>query len=409
MDVALRTGGLGKRYRRYPADQPRTIKEAALRGFRPTKKETFWAVRDVTLEIPAGRTVGVIGANGAGKSTLLRLLAGVEHPDEGSVEVNGRVGALLELGASFHPELTGRENVILAAVVAGLTRNQARARMDEIVEFAQLEEFIDSPLRTYSSGMQMRLAFSVASHVDPEILIVDEALSVGDISFQRRCIERLDRFRRDGVTIVFVSHDPGRVRQICDEVVWLRGGQVAAMGAPMEVAGLYVQSQADAAKRMTPQDAPIAFTPDGTVLEAHRNRFGSLRGTIESVRILTAWDEPCARIDTGSPVRLQIDYSTPSAGFISATIRRADEMICLDTVTTVPENDRHGRVILDVERLDLGGGEYVFDVGLYNQDWSETYDYHFGAYPFTVAGPSARAGLMAPPMQWRAHAEAVSR
>ena len=149
--------------------------------------------------------------------------------------MQGRIGALLELGASFHLELTGVENIMLSSVVAGLTRREARARLPDIVEFAQLEDFIGSPLRTYSTGMVMRLAFSIASHVEPDVLVVDEALSVGDLSFQQRCIERMYAFRAAGVTIMFVSHDPARIRELCDEVVWLRGGRVAAAGPPMEV------------------------------------------------------------------------------------------------------------------------------------------------------------------------------
>jgi lipopolysaccharide transport system ATP-binding protein len=342
----------------------------------------------------------------------LRLLAGVERPDEGTLGVDGRIGALLELGASFHPELTGLENIVLASVVAGLTRREARARVAEIVAFAQLEKFITSPLRTYSTGMVMRLAFSIASHVDPDVLIVDEALSVGDISFQQRCIERMYEFRRQGVTIVFVSHDPSRIRELCDEVVWLRGGTVAAHGPPMEVTARYVQSQAEAAKALTPHDVPIAYTPAGVALEVHRNRFGSLEATINAVHIRNAWGEPSSQFVTGSPVQVELDATIPEGAapaFVGATVRRADEMICLDTYTSVDAHPVEGRIRLDIERLDLAAGEYVLDVGLYSADWTRTYDYHFGAYPFTLTGRAAGAGMMAPPMSWRVDAGMMAR
>lgn len=409
---AITLHGVGKRYGRYSAARPQTLKETALRGFKTGRRERFWAVRDVSLDVEKGRTVGIIGANGAGKSTLLRLIAGVERPDEGTVAIGGRVGALLELGASFHPELTGLENIMLSSVVAGLTRREARARIPEIVGFAQLEEFIDAPLRTYSSGMAMRLAFSIASHVEPDVLIVDEALSVGDLSFQKRCIDRMYEFRGAGVTIVFVSHDPGRIRELCDEVVWLRGGHVAASGPPMEVTGRYVQSQAEAARHLTPEDVPDAYTPAGVKLVAHQNRFGSLEATIGAVHIRNTWNEPCSQITSGAGIRLEMEVDIPPnarPALASATVRRADDLICLDTYTEVPTQPESGRIGLDIERLDLAAGEYVFDVGLYSADWSRTYDYHFGAYPFSVTGPAAGAGMMAPPMSWRVDAGVVTR
>jgi len=183
MTTAVTLRSVGKHYGRAGADRPQTLKETTLRGFKTGRKERFWAVQDVSLDVTAGRTVGIIGPNGAGKSTLLRLIAGVERPDSGTVEVQGRIGALLELGASFHLELTGVENIMLSSVVAGLTRREARARLPDIVEFAQLEDFIDSPLRRLSTGMVMHMAFSMASHLEPDVLVVDYALSVGDLSF----------------------------------------------------------------------------------------------------------------------------------------------------------------------------------------------------------------------------------
>jgi lipopolysaccharide transport system ATP-binding protein len=225
------------------------------------------------------------------------------------------------------------------------------------------------------------------------------------LSFQQRCIDRMEEFRRAGVTIVLVSHDPGRVRELCDEVVWLRDGRVAAAGPPMEVTARYVQSQAEAARQLTPADAPDAFTPAGVLLRAHQNRFGSLEATIRSVHIRNALNEPATSIVSGGGVRLDIEVDLPPGAMpaiASATVRRADDLICLDTYTDVTEQPDGGRISLEIERLDVAAGQYVFDVGLYASDWARTYDYHFGAYPFSVTGGRpAGAGMMAPPLSWR--------
>lgn len=233
--------GLGKQFPRYHADRPRTLQEAVVSGLRrlgPT--ERFWALREVSFSLPPGRMVGLIGSNGAGKSTLLRLIGGIGKPDEGRVEINGRLGALLDLGAGFHPDLTGRENVFINGVISGLTRREVAERFDEIVAFAELEEFINSPLRTYSTGMQMRLGFAIAVHIEPEILLIDEVLAVGDLAFQSKCLNRIEQFKALGATIILVSHDMTSIRQLCDEVVWLRRGRIAAYGPTDDVVDKYI-------------------------------------------------------------------------------------------------------------------------------------------------------------------------
>ncbi|MEW6421922.1 MAG: ABC transporter ATP-binding protein, partial [Deinococcota bacterium] len=212
---------VSKRFRRYRRDRPRTLKEWVLSGLRTLEPdEVFWGLRDVSFEVEPGQMVGLIGHNGAGKSTLLRLIGGVGRPDSGSIRTRGRIGALLDLGAGFHPDLSGRENVFILGVIAGLTRREVARRFDAIVAFAELEAFIDQPLRTYSSGMEMRLAFAVAAHTDPNILLIDEVLAVGDLAFQRKCTERIRQFREDGCTIVIVTHDMTQARELCDRVLW---------------------------------------------------------------------------------------------------------------------------------------------------------------------------------------------
>ncbi len=210
------------------------------RTIRSLRSDRFTALRDVSFEIRRGETVGLIGPNGSGKSTMLALIAGVLRPDAGTIEVHGRVCPLLELGAGFHPELTGRENIVLNGVLSGLLRRELLARMADIIAFSELSNFIDQPIRTYSSGMLARLGFSVAVHLDPEVLLIDEILAVGDQRFRLKCRDRIGEFRRRGVTIVVVSHAMDEVRLLCDRVMWLQEGSVRAAGDADTVVGQYV-------------------------------------------------------------------------------------------------------------------------------------------------------------------------
>ena len=223
------------------SSRPRELKTALLHPFRqrPIESETYWALRGVTLEVGRGESLGVIGPNGSGKSTLLRIMAGITRPTRGSVSVEGRVSALLELGAGFHDQISGRDNAILNAVLLGLSLKEARERLDEVIAFAELEEFIDEPMRTYSYGMYLRLGFSVAVHVRPEILLVDEVLAVGDAEFQAKCFAHIEGLRRQGATIVIVSHELPAVERFSDRVVLLDKGRLVAEGAPAAIVGRY--------------------------------------------------------------------------------------------------------------------------------------------------------------------------
>ena len=245
---AVIVDGVSKRFQ-LTLDRPLSLKEAwtGLRPgsgqpFRRVRSEPFWALRDVSLEVPQGSLYGLVGRNGSGKSTLLRVMAGIYRPTEGRVQVKGRTSALLELGAGFHPALSGRENIYLNASVLGVPKSQIDDRVDQIVEFAGLEEFIDSPVKIYSSGMYVRLGFAVAVHVDPEVLIVDEVVAVGDEEFQLRCFSHLEALRAQGVTIVLVSHDLGMLRANCDQMAWLNRGLVAAVGEPQDVINAYLDT-----------------------------------------------------------------------------------------------------------------------------------------------------------------------
>src|SRR5829696_2167790 len=233
-----------KVYRRFGHKrQFATLKSALLRGslirdLRP--EETFTAVSDVSFTVPPGTTLGVIGRNGSGKSTMLKLVAGITKPTSGDVRVNGRISALIELGAGFHPEISGRENVFINGIMLGLSKREVAKRFDEIVEFAELQQFIDAPVKTYSSGMYMRLGFAVAIHVDPDVLLVDEVLAVGDEGFTHKCLDKFGEFKRRGKTILLVTHSLNLVERFCDEALWLDHGRVRGSGDPKRVVGAYL-------------------------------------------------------------------------------------------------------------------------------------------------------------------------
>ena len=226
----------------------KTFKSALIKGdlFKGMKPdETVTALNDVSFTVEEGTAFGAIGENGSGKSTLLKIVTGIVKPTSGTVIVNGKVSALIELGAGFHPEITGRENIYINGIMLGLTKKEIREKFDEIVQFAELEEFIDAPVKTYSSGMFMRLGFSIAINVNPDVLLVDEVLSVGDASFVPKCLDRIDDFRRRKKTILFVSHDLATVRKICDKVIWLKEGVIQTIGEPNRVVDAYLQDVAE--------------------------------------------------------------------------------------------------------------------------------------------------------------------
>src|SRR6476469_9994627 len=234
---------VSKIYRRYSGRQFATLKSALLqrsllRDLRPN--EAFIALKDVSFSVAKGSTVGVIGRNGSGKSTALKLVAGITKPTSGTVQVSGRISALIELGAGFHPEISGRENVFINGIMLGLTKREIEQRFDEIVDFAELREFIDAPVKTYSSGMYMRLGFAVAIHVDPDVLLVDEVLAVGDEGFTHKCLDKFAEFKRRGKTILLVTHSLGMVERFCDEALWLDGGRIKGSGDPKRIVGAYV-------------------------------------------------------------------------------------------------------------------------------------------------------------------------
>src|SRR6187401_233596 len=271
MTPAIELADVTKIYRRYGGRQFYTLKSALLRRslLRDlSAAETFTALTDVSFAVPKGSTYGVIGRNGSGKSTALKLVAGITKPTSGTVAVQGRISALIELGAGFHPEISGRENVFINGIMVGLTKREIAARFEEIVEFAELQEFIDAPVKTYSSGMYMRLGFAVAIHVDPDVLLVDEVLAVGDEGFTHKCLDKFSEFKRRGKTILLVTHSLGLVERFCDEALWLDGGKVRGEGDPRRVIGAYLTDVERSEEKQLSSDEVRMTAPSDTAQPA---------------------------------------------------------------------------------------------------------------------------------------------
>jgi len=347
----------------------------------PHVRDDLHALHDVSFTVEQGTTVGFIGPNGAGKSTLLKLIARILEPDSGTVAVHGRVGALLELGAGFHPELSGRENIYLNASIMGLSRREVDRRFDEIVAFSELERFIDVPVKHYSSGMYVRLGFAVAVNIAPEILLVDEVLAVGDAAFQRKCFDRIDCMRAEGVTLLFVSHSAEAVRTHCSRAIWLDGGCLIADGTAESVVQRYMTH---------------AWEKDeGRLQAANVQRWGTGRVQITQVQLLDGRGRETQLFETGEPMTVVMHYQTTERvehPIFGLAIHRNDGTHVTGPNTRVGGLDiasieGTGKVSYSVEVLPLLEGSYALSVAVVSTDYSEMYDYHDRIYPFRVRIP----------------------
>ena len=363
----IATEGLSKRYVLGQLESFPTLRDAIARGLdaplravrRRARREPItppaelWALRDVDVAIPEGDVVGFIGRNGAGKSTLLKIIARITAPTSGHVDIVGRVGALLEVGTGFHPELTGRENVFLNGAILGMTHAETRRKLDAIVEFSGVEAFLDTPVKRYSSGMQVRLAFSVAAHLEPEILIVDEVLAVGDVEFQRKCLGKMGDFARDGRTVLFVSHNMAVVQALCKRAVLLQRGQIVADGAVRDVVGTYLQSLEDT----------VAIDLDERT-DRHPRGYNMVR--LQNLRIVGNEGESLA---TGRPARVEFGLNRviprlscrfvfhdslglAVASFDSDVRSRQDDL----------DDIRGPNLVCEIDELPLVPGRYRIDV-----------------------------------------------
>jgi ABC-type polysaccharide/polyol phosphate transport system ATPase subunit len=352
-------------------DRNLTLKETALRR-RRTHSTELVAVRGLDLDIAPGEAVGIIGQNGSGKSTLLKMLAGIIPPDSGTVEMGGTVASMLELGAGFHPDFSGRENVYMNASIHGLSKADVDARFDEIVAFAEIPEFIDMPVRTYSSGMAMRLAFAIASHVNPDVLLLDEVLAVGDEAFQRKCMGRIFEFRRRGGTLVFVSHDPAAVERVCDRAVLLRDGGMVADGRPADVLSSYHALLAHDGETPVSTGAPAA--------DDSRLQWGNGAVTIDALRVVGP-QGPTDRLMSGESLAIEIDVSagTPvTTPVFGIAIHTTEGALCYGTNThmdelAVEELAGAATVRFSVPRLGLHEGRFTVTAAVHSQDEATVY------------------------------------
>lgn len=376
----VRAEGLGKQYRiaRAPtSSDERSLADSARRVLRASRwsrrREDFWALRDVSFEVQQGEILGIVGPNGAGKSTLLKILARITDPTEGRAEIRGRLGSLLEVGTGFHPELTGRDNVMLNGAILGMRRAEIIRRFDEIVEFSGIERFIDVPVKFYSSGMYVRLAFSIAAHVDPDVLVVDEVLAVGDIDFQRKCLGRIDEVASSGRTIIFVSHNLVTLSAICTRAILIERGQLAAEGDVPRVLERYVES---------------ATRNVGVSLRKREDRKGSGRVRFTSVRVIG----PAGPAVVGDDAEVCLEYEADSSAEPAnvsvglAVYGPMGEAIFLTSTNVSGQHfariPTHGAFYCSIPRLPLLPGRYLLNVyaevnGLL-ADWVES------AYEFDV-------------------------
>ena len=449
---AIDATGVSKVYRRFGnRRQFATLKSALLTGtvlrdLRPD--ETFPAVRDVSFRVRKGSTYGIIGRNGSGKSTMLKLVAGITKPTEGAVRVDGRISALIELGAGFHPEISGRENVFINGIMLGLTKREVARRFDEIVEFAELQDFIDAPVKTYSSGMYMRLGFAVAINVDPDVLLIDEVLAVGDEAFTHKCLDKFAEFRRRGKTILLVTHSLNLVEKFCDEVLWLDAGRVRGEGDPRTVVSAYISEVAKSEERLlaagdararqeaaaaSPEPpseagatageagaAPTARTepraeaggpaPDEAprdMFKAAQGRWGTREIEILDVALVGADGGARHVFQSGEPaaLRLSVRALKPVDDFAFGVGIFNAEGICVYGTNTDIEEYRSERfegeaeVVFHVESLDLVEGTYKLDVAAHSRA-GKPYDYHRSLYTFRVKSRVKDVGVHRPRHRW---------
>ena len=389
--AAIRAEKVSKRYK-LRRERSRTLKEAALRQY--AQADVVDALRDVSFTVAKGETFGVIGANGSGKSTLLKLLAGTAKPTTGAIEVHGRVTALLELGAGFHPDFTGRENAYLNGSILGLSRKEMDRVMPHVETFAGLDGFFDAPVKTYSSGMYMRLGFSVAVHLEPDVLLVDEVLAVGDEYFQHKCFAKIAEFKRAGKTIVLVSHDLGAVGRLCERALWLEKGEAKAQGATRDVITKYHREVGEREQQERAARGEIGA------------RWGSKEVEIVSARVLGPSGKDEKVLESGEPATFELRYrnhANVEDAVFGFYVYRDDGLgvygtnTLMESVALKPKSE--GVVRFVMQPLALLAGAYDVDVGIIDPQ-DRYYDYHEKGLSFRVVGSTREVGLVRLPHRW---------
>ncbi len=392
MASAIETFGLGKRYRlgtaAYSTLRETLVSTFGTQGGRRAGSGEIWALRGLDLEVEEGEALGIVGHNGAGKSTLLRILTGITEPTEGIARTRGRIGALLDVGTGFHLELTGRENVYLNAALLGMSRRETRARFDRIIEFAGVERFLDTPLKRYSSGMALRLAFAVAAHIEPDIIVIDEVLAVGDAEFQRRCLGRVSELESEGRTAVIVSHDLGTVARMCSRALWLEQGTVRYDGVAAEAVERYRRAQLHGQAVRTTKELSLAVVlrdPDGNETEAPR------RGEMFQIELGFMPAEPVRELDLAV-------YVINGEG-----VRVLDEALS-DSGSDALSGAGPHRLAVSIPPL-LRAGEYTLGVWIGNE-YQELFDGEVTRFtvlprPYDREQTLTRPRVVQPPVKWQ--------
>ncbi len=428
MEYVIDVQDMWKKFRLFH-DRAPTLKEKVLFSHR-RKYDDLWVLKGVDLKVEKGKTLGLIGQNGSGKSTLLKLMTRIIYPDKGSVEVRGKISSLLELGAGFHPDFSGLENIYMNAAIFGLTKKEIDLKLDEIISFSELEEFIDSPVRTYSSGMYMRLAFSIAINVEPDVLLIDEILGVGDESFQKKCFNKLKTFKTQGTTIVIVSHSLGQLELICDELAWLHEGTLVRRGIPAEVIGEYrstmsgrenlrLQAENRQKAEKSIENSLAAESGESSVLgessyvstqvTGESKRWGDKAVEILDTLLLDSSGQTKFTFECGEPCVIEMhcrrNKPVPSLVF-GIAIYSCEDLLCYGTNTlierypvTVETLKDEFIVRVSVDKLELVEGEYYINVAAHDE-YASPYDYQTNRLRFTTYSNIKDSGICRLEHQW---------
>ncbi len=412
-DLAIKIRGLKKTFRVY-YDKSNSLKDSIL-FWKRNRHETRTVLDGIDLDIKKGESVGLIGHNGCGKSTLLKLMTKILYPDQGTIEVNGRVSSLLELGAGFHPDLSGRENIYNNASIFGLSRKEIDSRFDDIVDFSELGEFIDNPVRTYSSGMYMRLAFSVAINVNADILLIDEILAVGDANFQAKCFNKLKEIRKNGTTIVIVSHSLGQIEQFCDKSVWIHEGKVKAEGIPYDIHMEYLDYMGAVRKKNALLSGMTAVQRE-EVEGSDRLRWGSGEVRISEVHAYNDQDEEQLIFKTGESIRFTVDYKVKEKvedAVLGIGIFRLDGLNVFGTNTRIEKFkdfniEEDGRFEMTLNNVELLPGQYVVGFSVEYGDGIPV-DYWKTACEIEIVSDRGVAGAFYLPHEWKFSDKNITR
>ncbi|MEX1029322.1 MAG: ABC transporter ATP-binding protein [Paenibacillaceae bacterium] len=419
--TAISIKNVSKAFKIY-MDKPLTLKEKVLK-LRSNEYSNFFALKDVNLDIKKGETIGLIGHNGCGKSTLLKLITSILYPDSGEINVVGRISSLIELGAGFHPDFTGRENIYINASIFGMSKKEVDQKIDEIIRFSELGEFIENPVRTYSSGMYMRLAFSVAINVNPEILLIDEILSVGDVNFQKKCYDKLEGFKLNGATIVIVAHDLGTIEKICDRVIWMDKGEIVAQGEADRIIDLYTQHMNKQFIEQRQQEISIEKTADPVRIEDNSevgnsavkktldisddNRWGSREVEITEARLVNPKGVTTNILSAGETVVIEIDYkvNSPQKEYIFGVgFYTAEKVLIYGNNTQIGKMklqkiNNSGTVKFKVSQCNFLSGNYKLNVAIVDGD-HRALDFIKFYMDFTIVSNDKAVGITSIDHNW---------